>query len=195
MSDKNDSDNTQAKRGCPLPDCQAPLVTSGAAELILSDKLRHIALRLISAAERRIAVLRAAWSRWRRLGRNGNPSEATSLVEEQGASPRRAGGPFKAGEIVEVLDYREIAKTLDQNGVSDGLNFMEGMRRFCGRRLTVRKKVRTIFDERTRRMVKISKDRYILDNAICDGKGQYDREGCDRCCFYFWSDQWLRKPS
>jgi len=26
--------------------------------------------------------------------------------------------------------------------------------------------------------------------AICDGIGMYDKEGCDRSCFYFWTDRW-----
>jgi hypothetical protein len=96
---------------------------------------------------------------------------------------------------VEVLSYEEVFCTLDEESTCGGLQFMEGMKRFCGQRLVVRKKVRMMFDERARRMVRISRNRYILDGAICDGKGQYDREGCDRCCFYFWSDRWLRRPS
>jgi hypothetical protein len=92
-----------------------------------------------------------------------------------------------------VLSYEELQATLDAKGRCDGLEFMEGMQKFCGRRLRVRKRVQMMFDERAWRMVRVRRPRYLLDEAICDAIGMYDKEGCDRCCFYFWTDHWFRK--
>jgi hypothetical protein len=44
-------------------------------------------------------------------------------------------------------------------------------------------------------MLKVKRPRYLLDEAICDGAGMYDKEGCDRCCFYFWTDRWFRRSN
>jgi hypothetical protein len=101
--------------------------------------------------------------------------------------------PLQAGDLVEVLSYEEIRRTLDERGTCDGLDLMEGMKQFCGRRFVVMKKVELLYDEVAHRMLKIKKERYLLEGVICDGRGATQREGCDRCCFYFWSRPWLRK--
>jgi hypothetical protein len=104
-----------------------------------------------------------------------------------------AGPPFQAGTTVEVRSYDEILATLDPQRKCDGLEFMEGMKAFCGQRFVVFKKVEMLFDESAGRMLRVKKERYVLDGVICDGRGTCQREGCDRCCFYFWSRPWLRE--
>jgi hypothetical protein len=71
---------------------------------------------------------------------------------------------------------------------------MPGMEKHCGRGFRVRKRVRAIFDERAWRMLKI-KNTFLLDDCVCEGRGMYDKEGCDRCCYYFWKADWLIKGS
>lgn len=69
---------------------------------------------------------------------------------------------------------------------------MDRMAAYRGRPMVVRKRVQSIFDERKWRMVRI-RDTCILEGAICEGQGMYEKEGCDRCCYFFWKDQWLRR--
>ncbi len=62
--------------------------------------------------------------------------------------------------------------------------FMPHMAKYCGRAIRVKKKLRTIFDEKAWKMRQI-KNTFLLEDCICDGRGMYTLEGCDRCCFYF----------
>jgi hypothetical protein len=83
-----------------------------------------------------------------------------------------------------------ISATLDKNGRCDGLRFMKGMEEYCGQTFTVLRRVQAIFDEREWHMRRI-RDTVLLEGVICKGWYMGDREGCDRCCFFFWKEQWL----
>jgi hypothetical protein len=167
-------------------DCQSPTIVAGGAPLGLLDISRLWALRLVKAARRRAVRYTGVFSRRGRVceSRGEGLLDQAAIVGEQ---------PYQAGDIVSVLGYDEIRATLDQQGKCDGLEFMEGMKPFCGRRFVVMKKVEMLFDEVAQRMLKIKKERYILEGVICNGQGTTQREGCDRCCFYFWGRSWLRK--
>ena len=100
---------------------------------------------------------------------------------------------LKAGDLVKVLPIKEIEKTLDLNQKTNGLWFMPGMKSYCGMKAKVLRKVDYIFDERAWGMVKCSSNVYLLEKALCTGEGMFEKEGCDRCCFFFWHGTWLRK--
>jgi hypothetical protein len=178
------------QRHKPPEDCQLQVLTKGTSDIGRSDKLRTMAFRLLSAAERRINRMRE------RLGQPGEKlarmSARNQPLADKGTAAAETGGAFQPGDIVEVLTLDEIKSTLDDAGNCDGLHFMEGMEIYCGKRFIVRKRVRNMFDERAWRMVRI-RNAYILDGVICEGRGLYDKEGCDRCCFFFWKDRWLRR--
>lgn len=108
-------------------------------------------------------------------------------------APRKLPGTgLQAGDVVEVLAFDEIEKTLDANGKTGGLKFLRPMEDYSGRRMRVLKPVRRILDEHDHVMRKIAKT-VVLDGGICHGRGIYGREGCDRCCYFFWKEDWLRK--
>jgi hypothetical protein len=102
------------------------------------------------------------------------------------------GGKLNPGDRVIVRPLVEIQRTLDTNGKLGGLKVMDGMAAHCGKEYVVLKRVRMIFDERQWKMVRL-KDTVILKDVICDGQGMYEKEGCDRCCYFFWKERWLRK--
>jgi hypothetical protein len=106
--------------------------------------------------------------------------------------PRRMRTGLAAGDLVEVLPLEELRATLDADGKCGGLKFLKPMVEFSGRRLRVLKPVRRILDEHEHVMRKI-KDTVILEGGICHGRGIYGREGCDRSCYFFWKENWLRK--
>jgi hypothetical protein len=174
------SDRDEANRNA----CQLQVLPQGGEPLALSDRLRLLALRLLSAAERR-------------LGRSRPHFKPVPNACEEGPESDLAGAAsavtgLAEGDWVEVCSLDEIRKTLDASNRCKGLEFMPGMEQFCGRRLRVRKKVRAIFDERAWKMLRI-RNTFLLEGSICDGRGMYNKEGCDRCCFYFWKDSWLKK--
>jgi hypothetical protein len=176
--------------GAPV-DCQSPTVPAGGDPLGLADSARQWARRLPWAAVRRARRLTRI-VRWSDRV-DGSKGAARARREANGReTPTR---PFEAGATVEVRSYEEIVATLDVERKCDGLEFMEGMRAFCGRRFTVLKRVERLFDESAGRMLRVKKERYVLDGVLCDGRGTSRREGCDRCCFYFWSRSWLRESA
>lgn len=99
---------------------------------------------------------------------------------------------FMPGDLVEIRPWKEIRQTLDDDFSTRGLVFMPGMERFCGRRARVFKRIRMLYDEHQRKMVKV-RNAYILDGVICKGRNAFDKEGCDKSCFYFWNCLWLRR--
>jgi len=114
-------------------------------------------------------------------------------VRREPRTPRPAPGQrLEAGDFAEVLALDEIRATLDADRIHDGLKFLRPMEQHCGRTFRVMKRVRYVFDERERRMRK-SRSVVLLDGVMCDGAGMYGREGCDRSCFFFWKEAWLRK--
>jgi hypothetical protein len=96
---------------------------------------------------------------------------------------------LKPGEWVEVKSEQEILATLDQKGRYKGLGWMCNMRKFCGHRYRVFKRLETMLLESNRQYRKV-KDTVLLEGVICDGEEWY---GCDRSCFHFWREVWLRR--
>ena len=93
-----------------------------------------------------------------------------------------------AGEWVEVKSESEIRRGLDRRGRTCGLSFMEGMTAYCGKRLKVYRRAESIILEGSGEMRRL-KNTVLLDSAICDGEHYV----CDRSCFYFWKETWLRR--
>jgi len=108
-------------------------------------------------------------------------------------APRKLPGTgLQAGDLIEVLPLDEIERSLDANGKTGGLKFLRPMEDYCGRRMRVLKPVRRILDEHDHVMRKIART-VVLEGGICHGRGIYGREGCDRCCYFFWKEDWLKK--
>jgi hypothetical protein len=164
-----------AARGAPAY-CQLKELTHATAPLALDDQLRRILLRLESALRRRLARVAAHL--------RSAPAAGPAGLEVLDVRD------FAEGERVRVLPLERLRPLLDAEGRTNGLTFLDGMERFCGRELTVKRKVHAIFDEKRGRMVRLRRT-YLLEGAVCDSRGLYDREGCDRCCYYFWRDAWL----
>lgn len=95
---------------------------------------------------------------------------------------------LQPGNLVEVKSEADIRRTLDASDRTRGLGFMDGMARHCGKRYRVFKQVRTIILEGSGE-VRNLKNTVLLEGVICDG----ERFVCDRSCFYFWKESWLRR--
>ncbi len=138
------------------------------------------------------------------LGRHGWRRTAervwARVIAHAGARPRGGSGPVPAavpadeeilnlqpGDWVEVRPESEIRKMLDTNGRYKGLLWMDNMSRFCGRRFRVHKRLERMMLESDGRMRRL-KNTVLLEGATCE-----DLYGCDRSCFHFWREAWLRK--
>ena len=129
---------------------------------------------------------------------NKNKSDGEEMIEQKLNKPNSTaaaqGGTLKAGDLVEVLSMEEIKKLLNEKNETQGLAFMPEQEKFCGMQTRVIKRVNFMFDERERVMRKI-KNVVILEGVICSGEGMFDAEACDRGCFLFWKESWLKKIS
>jgi hypothetical protein len=97
---------------------------------------------------------------------------------------------LEVGEWVEVRSEGEIFRTLDCDGKLRGMRFTAEMRQYCGKRFRVYKKVRKIIVEATGEKRSMQAATVLLEGVICDGSAH---EGCDRACFPFWREQWLKR--
>ena len=91
------------------------------------------------------------------------------------------------GELVEVKTEQEVRATLNERGRHRGLLWMPAMTRFCGKRYTVLKRVETIMLESTGELRKM-RNTVLLTDVRCE-----DLYGCDRSCYHYWREVWLRR--
>jgi len=119
------------------------------------------------------------------MGRDAHAGEARPLALVPRAEERLN---LRPGEWIEVKSREEIMATLDDHAKHRGLRFVPEMFDFCGRRFRVLKRVEKICIENTPD-VRTIKDTVLLENGICQGGGI----GCDRACYHFWREIWLRR--
>jgi hypothetical protein len=64
---------------------------------------------------------------------------------------------------------------------------------YSGRTFHLKDRVRRIIDDKTGRMLNISKDCLILDGAVCSGERTPGCCFCPRQIYSFWREAWLRR--
>ena len=62
------------------------------------------------------------------------------------------------------------------------------MSAYCGKRFTVFKRVERVYLEESKQMRRL-RNTVLLDGVLCDGL----LRDCDRACFFFWREAWLRR--
>lgn len=90
--------------------------------------------------------------------------------------------------MVEVRPWEEIVSTLDATGRLDALPFMPEMRRLCGKRFVVAKRLARACDESRGEMRDIG-EAIFLRGVRCDGSAH---GGCQKRCYIFWKPEWLK---
>ncbi len=92
------------------------------------------------------------------------------------------------GEWVDVKSLPEILSTLDARHKLRGLEFLPGMEPFCGKRFKVLKRMATLYQEESGQVRRL-KNTVLLTDVQCDGLLMK----CDRSCYLFWREAWLRR--
>ncbi len=100
---------------------------------------------------------------------------------------------LEPGERVRVRPLPEILPTLDTVCRAKGLSFDVEMVRFCGQEFTVSQRIDRLIDERSGRMLKVTKDCIVLDGAVCSGCLSRERLFCPREIPAFWREGWLER--
>lgn len=114
------------------------------------------------------------------------PAEAAVTKPVQHREDEALG--LQAGEWVETKSYAEILETLDANGRHRGLLFMPDMAHYCGQRFRVYKPIERLLMEDTGELRRM-RNTVLLEGVMCKGLNV----GCDRSCFHFWREAWLRR--
>jgi hypothetical protein len=99
---------------------------------------------------------------------------------------------LQPGDWAEVRSVKEIFTTLDAQGKLKGLRFTPEMVKFCGKRFKVYRRLEKIILEATGELRKIRTPTVLLEGVFCDGEAH---GGCDRSCFCFWREAWLKGVS
>jgi len=116
----------------------------------------------------------------------------SSLEESDKESLFNPSYSFKPGEIIRIRSKDQILKTLDKNNKLEGCVFMTEMWQYCGSQQKVLKNVDFFFDECQFRMRKI-RNIVLLEGLHCSGKIPGFKQKCDRFCYFFWKEAWLKK--
>jgi len=113
----------------------------------------------------------------------GNKKSATTSVKAEALN-------LQPRELVEVRSEKEIFATLDHEGKLKGLRFNPEMRKYCGKRFRVYKRLEKIILETTGELRTVRTPTVLLEGVFCDGEAH---GGCDRSCFCFWREAWLKR--
>jgi hypothetical protein len=97
---------------------------------------------------------------------------------------------LRPGEIVEVKDENEIFLTLDEHGAYEGLAFTLEMRKYCGKRFKVLRRVNKLLVESIPGGLRSIKDAVILEGVVCSGE---IHGGCGKACPLLWKEAWLKR--
>jgi len=110
--------------------------------------------------------------------------------ESFGVNSDAEASKLQPGEWVEIKSAKEVFATLDRHSKLRGLPFTPEMMKFCGNRMRVYKRIEKIILESTGELRKIMTPTVLLEGVLCDGKAH---GGCDRSCYCFWREAWLRR--
>jgi len=97
---------------------------------------------------------------------------------------------LRAGDIVEVRSFEEIASTLGTDGTLAGLPFQPEMRKYCGGTFKVLRPLKKLIIENANTGLRGIRNTVLLDRINCDGQYHHD---CTRYCFFLWREAWLKR--
>lgn len=152
----------------------------------------------VDGMAKRVGIWEALWQKKNRLKRIFNRrwsyllnlfSQTKELSGVQ-LVERVLSDHLKPGDSVQVLSMEEIKGTLNNWNQFKGCSFMGEMDKYCGTTQKVFKRVEKFLDERDYLMKK-SNGIVILEGVYCEGTKDFGP--CDRTCFFFWREEWLRK--
>ena len=99
---------------------------------------------------------------------------------------------LQPGELVHVRSKEEIMATLDKTQKNRGLWFDSEMLPYCGGIYRVLRRVHTIIDEKTGKLIQMKNPCIVLEGVIC--KSDFHRL-CPRAIYPYWRETWLRRAT
>lgn len=175
-----------------LYSCQATTLRDATTPLHWYDPRQYLAdlrSRNITLSTLLKYVICAAGRRFMsRLGRD--PALRPGLAKE--LSPSEPLN-LQQGELVRVRPRQKIYESLTAGRKNRGLWYDIEMERFSGQSFPVLARVDQLIDEKTGKMIKLSRDCIILDGAVCGGCRSTNRLFCPRAIYPYWREAWLER--
>lgn len=162
-----------------VPDCQLGRIDQTHEPLGVLESIWQLRNRLKRIIKRRLLFIKNVTGKLVR-NRSSLSSKALEIQLE----------PFKVGNYVRVRSREEIQATLGNWNDLNGCAFMEEMWHYCGTTQQVLRRVERFLDERDYHTKQV-RSIVILDHVNC--QGTVDFGPCDRNCFFFWKEEWLKK--
>ena len=100
---------------------------------------------------------------------------------------------LQPGEWVRVKDHAAILETLDGSNKNRGLYFDSEEVPYCGGVYKVIKRVDSIIDEKTGKMMNFKNVSVILDAVYCQARYSHRRFFCPRSIYPLWREVWLER--
>jgi hypothetical protein len=97
---------------------------------------------------------------------------------------------LRPGELVRIKSKEEIMKTLNTDLLNRGLGFDAEMARFCGKTARVLRRIDTIVDEKTGKMLHMKSPCIVLEGVVCEGVYSAN---CPRAITAYWREIWLER--
>jgi hypothetical protein len=97
---------------------------------------------------------------------------------------------LQPGELVRIKSKEEIMKTLNTDLLNRGLGFDAEMARFCGKTARVLRRIDTIVDEKTGKMLHMRSPCIVLEGVVCEGVYSAN---CPRAITAYWREIWLER--
>lgn len=111
------------------------------------------------------------------------------LKGAEGPTPTGQIG-LQIGELVRIKSKEEIMKTLNTDLLNRGLGFDAEMARWCGKTARVLRRIDTIVDENTGKMLHMKNPCIVLDGVVCEG---VFNANCPRAITAYWREIWLER--
>lgn len=105
-------------------------------------------------------------------------------------SPKSLPITLHNSDYVRVRSWTEIETTLDPFKELKGCAFLAEMKQYCDTTQRVLQVMERFLDERDYKVKKVC-GIVLLKGVICLGTPVFGR--CDRCCHFFWREEWLEK--
>ena len=169
--------------------CQSTELLNASEPLTRSERVAQCfhEIRVGNCSTLRMARRILSWvfwkTRWKLLGEYARGSNKPVPVESL---------QLHAGEWIEVNSIKSIRTTLNEAGCNRGLFFMPDMRKACGTRLRVERRVEKIIVDGTGEMRQL-RDTVFLEGSHCGCV--YSLGGCPRNEFSYWREGWLHRLS
>jgi len=100
---------------------------------------------------------------------------------------------LQPGEMVQVRSKNEIMRTINENQKNRGLWFDVEMVPYCDRTFQVLRRVETIINEKTGKMMRLPNACLVLADVTCGGCLSQHRLFCPRGIYPFWREVWLKR--